>query len=56
MSGQTQLIISMIITAGVAGALVYCVVLTRECQKIINKMQRQSKRYIKALDKSIGGK
>ena len=30
MSGQTQLIISMIITAGVAGALVYCVVLTRE--------------------------
>lgn len=53
MSGQAQLILSMLlIVAGVSG-LIYSVVLARQCQKIIAKMQRRSKKYIKALDKSI---
>jgi xanthine/uracil permease len=53
MQGQTQLIISMVLIAFGAGCLVYSIQLTRECQQIIAKMQKRSKKYIKALDKSI---
>jgi len=53
MSGQAQLILSMLlIVAGISG-LIYSLVILEQCQKIITKMQRRSKKYIKALDKSI---
>jgi hypothetical protein len=53
MSGQAQLILSMLlIVAGISG-LIYSLVILEQCQKIIAKMQRRSKKYIKALDKSI---
>jgi predicted PurR-regulated permease PerM len=53
MSGQSQLILSMLlIVAGISG-LIYSLVILEQCQKIIKKMQRRSKKYIKALDKSI---
>jgi len=53
MQGQTQLILSMLlIVAGISG-LIYSLVILEQCQKIIKKMQRRSKKYIKALDKSI---
>jgi len=53
MSGQLQLFLSMgLIVFGVS-CLIYSVKLTRDCQKIIKRMQRRSKKYIKAIDKSL---
>lgn len=45
--------IAMLLIITGIGGLIYSMVLLQDCKKIINKMQKRSKKYIKALDKSI---
>jgi|MDTC01.1.fsa_nt_gb uncharacterized membrane protein len=53
MQGQIEMTIAMLLIITGIGGLIYSMVLLQDCKKIINKMQKRSKKYIKALDKSI---
>ena len=53
MQGQIEMTIAMLLLIVGIGGLLYSVVLLQDCKKIINKMQKRSRKYIKALDKSI---
>lgn len=53
MQGQIEMTIAMLLLIVGVGGLLYSVVLLQDCKKIINKMQKRSRKYIKALDKSI---
>ena len=53
MQGQIEMTIAMLLLIVGVGGLLYLVVLLQDCKKIINKMQKRSRKYIKSLDKSI---
>ena len=53
MQGQIEMTIAMLLLIVGIGGLLYSVVLLQDCKKIINKMQKRSRKYIKSLDKSI---
>jgi hypothetical protein len=46
-------LISLFISAAVIVMLVYCLYLTNDCKKILNKMMKRNKKYQKDIEKSI---